>query len=604
MSRQDANIASPAAATAPPAPAHPAPRAWFWLGLSAGAGAALVALAAILLLIVGHMANKAGDPLELDAKAHRAKPLAERKARLSANPRDLALAKTVRQLDSDLRKQFWGQVMFARRGNWLLLAAIAVFAIGTRSAIACVKRLRRPIQQRPDAENEMRLVKLGWWAVASLTLLLGIAAATPSVHAILTAQPPPPPPRFPTAEQYAANSFQFRGPGAQGRSAYANVPVEWDGNSGQGVLWKTPIPLPGNNSAVVWGDRVFATGAGEARREVYCFDAGSGKMLWASPAENIQGSPAKVKVFKDTGFAASTAACDDRFVFAVFANGDLACFDREGKMVWGKNLGAPKNQYSHAASLAMWRNLVIVQYDQGQAEEMLSKIHAFDAATGRAVWQKRRAANASWSTPAVINDGKREQALTSATPWVIAYDPATGGELWKANCLTGDVASTVAFADGVAYAVNTGAKLSAIRTDGSGDVTASHVLWQGEDGLSDTTSPVTDGKLLWTEAKRTLTCLDARNGKPVYEQKLKGNFQASPALAGGRLYITSTKGETFVIDAGREYKLLGANPLGEACSASPAFQDGRIYLRGAKNLFCIGHARPRSVVAGGTGDNP
>jgi len=571
-------------------------RAWFILGMGAGSAAAAVALAVIVLLVAAHGRDKAEDPLN-------APQLLRLRAELAARPTNRQLAKEIRRLDLQLRREHFEHVVFARRGNWFLLGAVAVFLAGVRSALACARKLARPRGRGPSVEQEMRLLKFGWWAVAGLAALLVVASLAPvAVQAYVAITTPKPlPPHVADPNQVARYWTQFRGRGTQGRSHYDNVPVEWagpveadpdagvDAAPGRNILWRSPVPLPGYGSAVVWNDRVFVTGATRERREVYCFDANSGAMLWSSPVEKIEGSPARTKeAYDGTGYAAPSPVCDDLHVLAVFSNGDLACFDHAGKLLWGKNLGTPNNKYSHASSPVMWRNIVIVQLDQGEPQEMLSKLLAFDAASGRMVWQKRRQVAASWSTPAVINDGRREQILTSAKPGVIAYDPATGAELWRANCLDGDVASTVAYADGIAYAVNTGSKLSAIRTDGSGDVTATHVLWSAEKGLPDTTSPLTDGKLLWTQAKRDLTCFDARTGQVVYEQRLKGSFNASPGLAGGRVYLTGTKGETYVFEAGREYKLLATNRLGEKCSACPAFQDGRIYLRGDKHLFCIG----------------
>ena len=145
---------------------------------------------------------------------------------------------------------------------------------------------------------------------------------------------------------------RFRGPGGLGISAYTNVPDAWDAASGKGIVWKTPVPLPGNNSPVVWGKRVFLSGADKHRREVYCFDADSGKLVWR---QNVPGTPQSTakppEVTDDTGYAAPTTATDGRRVFAIFANGDLAAFDVSGKPAWAKSLGIPENSYGHASSL-------------------------------------------------------------------------------------------------------------------------------------------------------------------------------------------------------------------------------------------------------------
>jgi outer membrane protein assembly factor BamB len=164
------------------------------------------------------------------------------------------------------------------------------------------------------------------------------------------------------------------------------------------------------------------------------------------------------------------------------------------------------------------------------------------------------------------------------------------------------VASSPVYADGLLYAVSAETKLFAIRAGGAGDVTATHVAWSADQGLPDLTSPLTNGKLIWLlETGGRLTCYDAKTGKMVYEHALEKNFNASPSLVGDKLYLVTVKGIALVLSAGSQFKLLHANPLGEAVYASPAFQDGRIYLRGKKHLFCIaetkGDGRPATAPA-------
>ena len=260
--------------------------------------------------------------------------------------------------------------------------------------------------------------------------------------------------------------------GRLGISAYTNVPETWDAKSGKGIVWKTPVPLPGNNSPVVWGKRVFLSGADQRRREVYCFDADSGKLLWQQAVPGTPQSTAQPpKVNDDTGYAASTTATDGRRVFAIFANGDLAAFDFSGKLAWSKSLGLPENSYGHASSLATYKNLLLVQFDQGSSRAPKSKLLAFDSATGKIVWQVARPVPNSWSTPIVIRHADRDQVITAADPWVIAYNPADGAEIWRAKCLKTDIGPSPVFADGQVFVANDNCVLSAIRADGHGDVT-------------------------------------------------------------------------------------------------------------------------------------
>jgi len=556
------------------------------VGVAISAAAAVLAVVVAALLVRDYAAYHASDPMNSEA-------LAALKAQAARNPKDAALLERIRALDLALREEHFRHVAVARRGNGLLLGCAVLFLLAAKVGTAHAARLSRPRGKLADVEAEMKRAAWGRRMVVTLVVLLAAGAISPlAVRAyVRMTTVPPPPPHFADPADVARYWPRFRGPGGRAISAYDNVPTEWDGNTGRNILWKTPVPLPGKSSPIVWGDRVFLTGGKRDRREVYCYDAATGKRLWERPVV-VPDRPGKAKeAFEDTGYAASTPVCDDRHVFAIFANGDLACFRHDGELVWVKALGQPDNQYTHGSSLAMYRNLLLVLLDQGNLENYMSKLLAFDGASGRAVWEKRRPVGSSWGTPALMASGGGQQLIASANPWVMAYDPNSGAELWRAHCMEGgDVASSPVFANGTVFAVCAETKLYAIRADGAGDVTETHVAWSAEDGLPDITSPVTDGTHVWLlDSGGLLTCYDAQTGEKVYEHELEKVCNASPALAGGRLYVVSIKGVTFVAETGREFKLVATNPLGEGgVVASPAFQNGRIYLRGKKHLFCIG----------------
>ena len=276
----------------------------------------------------------------------------------------------------------------------------------------------------------------------------------------------------------------------------------------------------------------------------------------------------------------------------MFANGDLAAFDYSGKLAWSQSLGIPDNAYGHAASLALYKDLLLVPMDQGTMTANRSKLVALNMATGKVVWQKIRPVGSSWTTPIVIQHAGRDQIITTANPWVIAYDPKDGAELWRAKCLQGDVAPSPVYADGVVYATaNDSAPLCAIKVDGKGDVTATHILWKGEDNVPDTCSPVATEKFVFLlTSAGMVTGYDAKKGDKLWEEDL-GNlkFKSSLSLVGSRLYLIDEDGKGVILEPGPDKcKKVGEMNLGEACVTCPAFQDGRIYLRGEKNLFCIG----------------
>jgi len=397
---------------------------------------------------------------------------------------------------------------------------------------------------------------------------------------------------LPSDEEAAKMWPRFRGPDGLGISAYTNIPTEWNVPEGKGVRWKTRVPLDGFSSPVVWGKLVFLTGADEKTRRVYCFDADSGKVLWEKDVPGTPQSTAEpAKTTKDTGFAAPTPATDGRRVYAIFANGDLAAMDFAGSVLWSKSLGLPENSYGHAASLLTYQNLLIVPFDQGSASAGKSRLFAMDSATGNTVWEAKRQVPNSWTTPIVIQHAGRSQLITSADPWVTAYDLLKGTELWKAKCMRQDVGPSPVFAEGMVYAVTEYTYLVAIRADGNGDVTASHIAWKGEDGLPDTCSPLATKDHVYVLATHgTLTCYDAKEGAMKWEEDLETEFYGSPSLVGNRIYVFNKEGKAWVVEAGPEKcKRISQCEMGEPCVTSPAFQDGCFFIRTEKHLLCIGN---------------
>jgi outer membrane protein assembly factor BamB len=299
-----------------------------------------------------------------------------------------------------------------------------------------------------------------------------------------------------------------------------------------------------------------------------------------------------------TGYAASTMATDGRRVYAIFATGELAAFTLEGKPLWFKNLGPIKNPYGFATSLATWQDRLILQLDQGESDEAKSKLYALDGRTGQIVWQRPRKVGSSWATPIVIEGAGKAQIITLAVPWVIAYAAADGVELWRVDCLNGEVTPSPVFAGGMVIVASPSEKLLAIRPDGQGDVTKTHVAWTAEENVPDVTSPVSNGALVFTlTTGGLLTCLDGKDGKKQWDHDFETEFHASPGIAGGRLYLFSQKGTAVMVEATRQFKELFRTEMGDAFHASPAFMEDRIILRGLANVWCLGKVRnPKSEV--------
>ncbi len=403
-------------------------------------------------------------------------------------------------------------------------------------------------------------------------------------------------------EKPLGNWPSFRGANGSGISPHTNLPTLWNGATNKGILWKVPVPLPGNNSPIIWKNRLFISGATKERREVYCFDTDSGKLLWKTNVTTRPGANAKpVKTNTGTGYASSTMATDGKRVYAIFATGDLTALDFSGNIVWTHSLGTPNNHYGHASSLAIYKHLLISQVDQGRAKDMLSKLTAFNGATGETVWQVKRKVPCSWASPIVVDHPTRPLVITAADPWVTAYSPQTGREIWRASCLDpAEIGPSPIYSDGLVFAGNEYAVFSAIRANGTGDVSDTHIQWSVDDGLPDVCSPLaTEKHVLLLASHGTLTCYNKqRGGEPLWEEEFDTRFSTSPSLVGNRVYLFDDKGKTWIVQPTREKcKHIATASLGEKCVTSPAFQSGRLYIRGKVHLFCIG-AKPKKVAAG------
>jgi outer membrane protein assembly factor BamB len=517
--------------------------------------------------------------------------LADLRLEIRSKPDDEQLLSRIRQFDLQVRQQRIRAVDRSIKGSYLLLSGVVVFMISLRSAIAFNKKPPAPRRSTDQFAEQVSNAKFARWAVTGGLVILGSGslfwATRPEIDFVKAGAAGT---TSYSIDDIAKNWASFRGPNGAGISTHANVPTRWDGKTGEGILWKTKIPLPGNNSPVIWGDHIFLSGADPNSRQVFCFDTSSGGLLWKGDVLGLPKSNEEpLEVMEETGLAAPTVATDGRRVYAIFPSGDVGCFDFKGKKVWEKNLGRPDSSYGYASSLAMYQNLLLIQYDQGGVEDNKSELIALDGFSGRVVWQTKRPVGNSWSSPIVASIGEQFQVITCGDPWVVAYNPADGAELWRANCLTGDIAPSAIYANGLVFIIEPYSKLVAIKPDGKGDVTKTHIAWIIEEGGPDICSPVSNGEsifLLATEG--LLECYKVSDGKRLWEYDLQEYFKASPSLVGNNLYMLSEKGVMFIAEVGSEYNELAKCELDEKCYASPAFADGRIYIRGVENLYCIG----------------
>ncbi len=555
--------------------------------------------------------------------------LTQLKAQLVKNPDNDALRNRIRDYDYNLRKEFFRRQELISRGRYMLLVGVIILLICLRyihslrptdySYLQATEAGSPNNRSKNDTKTNLTFISSA--VVSSLLLLLGLfyvifpgnylgfvnpvititsngtnnnnnnssnskAGTNNNISNANTNNTP----AWPSDREIKKNWPRFRGPSGLGISAYTNIPDSWDAASGTNILWKVPVALPGRNSPVVWGKRIFLTGATEKQRWVYCFDTDTGKLLWQKQVKNIPGTPPEPpEVSEDTGFASPTTVTDGKRIYALFANGNLACFDIKGNKVWFRNMGLPDSVYGFATSLVMYHNLLLIKYDQGAPEDGKSRLWAIDASNGKVAWQKKRPVANSWSTPIIAATANGKELITCADPWLIAYNPTTGSEIWKAKCLYGDVAPSPYYANGIVLAVKPSEELIALKANQKGDITDTGILWKTDEGVPDISSPLSDGKYVFTTTGETISCYNFKTGKLLWQKDMGVEFNASPSLVGNKVYFIANDpdGSAVIIKSADKYTELSRAKLGEPVYASPAFTNGRIYIRGKKHLFCI-----------------
>ncbi len=557
-------------------------------------------LVVALLMVLSLTAVRESSPLNMTV-------IDQLRASLKENPADETIKTKIRDLDLISRRMYFSGVTSLRTGSFVLLGGIVVALISLK-CLAVLRKKRPDPREYSVGPGALEAAVTARWVIAGITVALltcagvvGVLERRGSVGAPGSGAPvglkedivavvAPAGPALPPTE-FLTNWPAFRGPTGCGTAPYTNLPVAWDVKSGKGIVWKVTIPLPGMSSPIVWGNRVFVTGATEVKRELYCYETAKGVLLWKTDFDVQAGGSTNIpKIFQDTGYAAPTSLTDGRLVYSIFANGDVAAVDLCANKMWITSLGLPDNKYGYSCSPLLHDGKLLVQFDHGAEGGKTSQLIALDTVTGKKLWGIPRPVTESWPSPLLIDTGKGLQLVTMANEFIISHDPANGREIWRVKCGGSDVAPSPIYAGGLVIATVTSESIYAIRPDGQGDVTATHVAWKSEDGVSDVASPVSNGDVVFfAHSGGTVTCLDVQTGKIVWDKSLEAEFYASPVIAGGNVYLVARNGDVFIFKAGRKYEDSGKASLGEPSDCSPALVSGRIFMRGATNLFCIGN---------------
>jgi outer membrane protein assembly factor BamB len=376
----------------------------------------------------------------------------------------------------------------------------------------------------------------------------------------------------------------FRGPGGLAAPGAGKAPTIAPAIGR--VAWKAKLSHIGNGSPIVWGEHVFVTGADKKLGVITCFKTDTGEQVWRREVPLT--GPAKP--MEETGYATPTPAIDGKRIYAIFATGDVAAFDLDGKPAWQAKMGEYKDYYGYASSLVLCRDRLLVQYDQMEDGE--SALLALDVSTGKIGWRAKRNMGPSWSTPLVIGTRRGPQVIVCANNGIAAYAPKDGREIWTVHCEAQDMVPVPTVAGGLIIAAMTDAGTLAISPDGDGDVTKTHVVWHNEDAVSDVPSPVGFGDLFFQLYDGTLTCHKAADGKEVGAMELDGEFYASPILCEGALLLLDRDGAMTAVKAGPTLEKIGARAVGKSGNASPAIAGNRLFVRTDKALVCIDRSMP------------
>lgn len=373
-------------------------------------------------------------------------------------------------------------------------------------------------------------------------------------------------------------SNSFRGNNSSAVSSARGIATSWDLKSKKNILWQSSIPKHGYNSPVINGRNVFITGADNSARELYCYDIYTGELKWTVKADKIPGSPSSMpKVNADTGLAASTVATNGNQVCAIFATGDVICSDMEGKRLWAKNIGLPDNHYGFASSLLMYGNELIIQYHNNSKSQIL----ALNAANGNQMWSKTAKDKIAWSSPIIATLGGKPALVVMGNPAVSAYNPSSGAELWRVDCMSGEVGSSPASSNGVVYAASEYAKIIAI------DGASGETLWEASDYLPECSSLAATSNLVFCATSYGMVCAyDAKTGAVKKEHDLSTPFYSSPVVVDGKVYLFSNSGKAYIFSAS-DFSLITSFETGEKTFATPAFTDGMMVVRTDKSIYCV-----------------
>lgn len=388
----------------------------------------------------------------------------------------------------------------------------------------------------------------------------------------------------------AENWAGWRGPDGDGTCAEKNVPAKWDPAD---ALWKTELPGKGHASPIVWGDRVVTvTGLPDTQeRVVLSLDRNTGEIIWQETV--VEGT--LQKLHRENSYASGTPVTDGKRVYVAFRIGDdivVAAHDFvSGKQLWLERPGTHEDGWGFSTEPVLYKDMVIVDCDS-KGDSFLIALGRDD---GKTRWRVDRTNKGlSYSAPMIREMAGRTQLIQCGDRRVASFDPDTGEEIWTVDGPSEEFISTPVYSEkaGLVFISSSWTRvvLFAIRPDGKGNVTDSHVVWSDMKGAAHISSMIVADDFLFSINKSgVVSCYEAASGKVLWEEKL-GKHHSSPVLVNGLVYFINDDGQVNVIKPGGKFERVAEYELGESCYASPAISDGQVFIRGFKHLICFGES--------------
>lgn len=375
---------------------------------------------------------------------------------------------------------------------------------------------------------------------------------------------------------------QFRGPDGQGHSRQKTLPLSW--SETENIVWKVPISGSGWSSPVVQGNLIWLTSALDAGRSLraVCLDLDSGKII-----HNVEVFRTETPgtIHSKNSYASPTPLLEKDRVYLHYGTNGTACLSNNGQLVWKNQL---KYNHGHGpgGSPILYEHSLIVSCDGTD----IQYVTALDKNNGKILWKRPRQGRMAYSTPLVIEYSGRPQLISTGGDQVISYDPETGKEIWwlRYNGFSG--VPRPVFGHGLIFVCSgyESPVLYAIRPNGTGDVTATHMVWRLSRGAPLNPSPILVGDEIYVVSDiGVATCLDARTGKIHWKKRIGGNFSASPLYGAERIYFLNEDGETTIVAPKTSFRELGKNNVQGRTLASLAVSGKSLLLRTDTHLYRI-----------------